>query len=315
MARPNHRVTTVVRSIRRESARVLSYELADPDDWRLPPFTPGAHVDVHLPNGMIRQYSLCGDPAIGNRYVIAVQKDDAGRGGSVFMHDAVRVGDILPVSLPRNHFSFAGPAAPSVFIAGGIGITPVLAMIEAVDRAGAPGVLHYAVRDRRDLPFRKFLEALEETGRARIYAASAKQRLAIDLLFENAPASTHFYCCGPERMVADFRQAAARWPAGQLHVESFGAHGPAAAVAYNIELVRSRRSIQVAASETMLAALRRSGVELDASCEAGVCLQCKTRYLEGDVEHRDLLLTAEDRRTHLTPCVSHGMSRTVVLDL
>ncbi len=156
----NHHVTTVVRRITPETDRVRVYELSDPDDWDLPPFTPGAHIDVHLPNQMVRQYSLTGSPDDRKHYAIAVQLEPRGRGGSASMHRDVNLGDILPVSLPRNNFPLAVNAEHHLFIAGGIGITPFVPMIEALVHAKASFELHYCTREPGMTPFKGRLDAI-----------------------------------------------------------------------------------------------------------------------------------------------------------
>lgn len=318
MASPNHRVTTVVREIRRESDRVVSFTLADPDDWELPPFAPGAHIDVHLPNGAVRQYSLHGSPHERNRYRFAVQREEGGRGGSILLHGGVREGDTLLVSLPRNHFPLAEGASRHVLIAGGIGLTPILAMADELRRRGEPFEMHVCSRSRADLPFRERVDDLVRAGLATVYTTRDGQgpRLDLDRLAQRAEPGAHLYCCGPERMISAFLAASAGRDPGTVHVEHFGAAALAPGdAAFTVELARSKRSIPVAAGTTILTALREAGVEIVASCEGGVCLTCKTRYLAGAPIHRDLVMKPAERREYMTPCVSGCASDTLVLDL
>lgn len=312
-----HRVTTVVRRIRPVADDVLSFELADPDDWELPPFTAGAHIDVHLPNGAVRQYSLHGDPAEANRYRIAVKREAAGRGGSACLHRDVAEGSILPVSLPRNHFPLA--AAPHhVLIAGGIGITPFLSMIPALAASGAGFELHYCTRTPAATPFLEQLAPLAASGRVRHHFSrgDTSARLDIAALIARLPPDAHVYCCGPAAMIQAVRDAAGPRLADRLHAELFGQpDGPADDGGFTVELARSGRSIAVPKGQTMLAALREAGIEIDASCEAGICLDCKTRYLAGTPVHRDLALRAADRADFVTPCVSGCAGPGLVLDL
>jgi ferredoxin-NADP reductase len=318
MVSPNHRVTTVVRDMRRENAGIVTLTLMDPDGWPLPPSQPGAHIDIHLTNGAVRQYSLCGDPADFTRYRIAVQREADGRGGSILLHGETRVGDTLLVSLPRNHFALAAPGHRHILVAGGIGLTPLMSMVEELRRRGDAFELHVCLRSRADMPFRDWLEPLERQGLARIYATRDPEgsRLDLDALVGGAPANAHVYCCGPARMIDAVLAAASGRPAETVHVEHFGAARiPPGGEAFTVELARSKRSIPVAAGMTILEALRESGVEIEASCEGGVCLTCKTRYLEGAPIHRDLVMKPADRREFMTPCVSGCATRRLVLDL
>jgi ferredoxin-NADP reductase len=318
MVNPNHRVTTIVREIRRESDRVFAYVLADPDDWDLPPFTPGAHIDVHLPNGMVRQYSLYSSPRERTRYRIAVQREKGGRGGSAYFQDAVREGDVLLVSLPRNHFPLAAQARKHLLIAGGIGITPIVSMVEELRRRSEPYELHFCARAPNEMPFRSWAAPLVEQGAATLYftRGEPRRRLELEALVKGAAPGTHIYCCGPERMIRAVAAAAEGRSPETMHYEHFGA--PTVAVssgAFQVELARSKRIVPVPAGTTILAALREAGVELDASCEGGVCLTCKTRYLGGIPIHRDLVMKPAERREFMTPCVSGCASEKLVLDL
>ncbi|HMG49417.1 MAG TPA: PDR/VanB family oxidoreductase [Inquilinus sp.] len=312
-----HRVTTIVRRIRRVSDDVLSFELADPDDWELPPFTAGAHIDVHLPNGAVRQYSLHGDPAEANRYRIAVKREAAGRGGSACLHRDVAEGSILPVSLPRNHFPLA-PAPHHVLIAGGIGITPFLSMIPALAASGDGFELHYCTRTPSATPFLEQLAPLATAGRVRHHFSRGEVPAPLDIaaLIARVPPDAHVYCCGPAAMIRTVQDAAGPQFAGRLHAELFGrADGAADDSDFTVELARSGRRIPVPRGQTMLAALREAGVEIGASCEAGICLDCKTRYLSGTPVHRDLAMRAADRTEFITPCVSGCAGPSLVLDL
>jgi ferredoxin-NADP reductase len=318
MVRPNHRVTTVVSDITRENSSILTFTLMDLDGWQLPPFQAGAHIDVHLPNGAVRQYSLCGDPADGLRYRLAVQRETGGRGGSVLLHDTVRVGDTLLVSLPRNHFPLASSAGRHVLIGGGIGLTPIMAMAETLRRTGEAFEIHACVRSRADMPFQDWLEALERQGLARIHGSRDAGGVRLDIadLMHSLPEDAHVYCCGPSRMIEAVLAAGAGRHEDSVHVEHFGsARIPPGGEAFTVDLARSKRSIPVAAGMTIVEALRESGVEIDASCEGGACLTCKTRYLDGVPIHRDLVMKPAERREFMTPCVSGCASERLVLDL
>ncbi len=319
MFRFNHHVTTVVRCITPETDRVRVYELSDPDDWDLPPFTPGAHIDVHLPNQMVRQYSLTGSPDDRKHYAIAVQLEPRGRGGSASMHRDVNLGDILPVSLPRNNFPLAVNAEHHLFIAGGIGITPFVPMIEALVHAKASFELHYCTRERDMTPFRDRLDAMSPAGTIKYHhdGGTPSRGLNVAALLRRERRREHVYCCGPEALMVDVAKATAGRRSGTTHFEFFGARqaiGGADPAGYEVKLARSGKVIAVSPGQTMLAALRAAGVEIDASCEGGVCRTCRTRYVSGVPLHRDLVMTSDERREFITPCVSSSAGPLLILD-
>lgn len=314
-----HRVTTVVRAVEPVSEGVLAFELADPDDWELPPFDAGAHIDVHVPGGGVRQYSLFGDPAEQNRYRISVRREEAGRGGSVRLHRELSVGSVIPVSLPRNHFPLRdGPS--HVMIAGGVGITPFLSMIPVLERRGASFQLYYGSRSPETTPFLDRLRPLAARGLVHhsfSRGSDVASRLDLAAILAKVPSDAQVYVCGPLTMVQEALALGKHALSGRLHVELFGGEvaGAPSDPDYTVELARSGRLLVVPRGQTMLAALREAGFDLDSSCEGGVCLECKTRYLAGQPVHRDLTLPAADRRNFITPCVSGCSSERLVLDL
>lgn len=309
MANPLHLVTTIVHDSAEISPGIRLLHLADPDDWELPPFTPGAHVDLYLPSGKVRQYSLCNDPAERRRYSIAVGLSAEGRGGSAEIH-ALRQGDEVLLSLPRNLFALV-EAPRVVMIAGGIGITPFMPMVRQALREGRDFTLHYATSSAELTPFRAELTACGD--RVRFHHSDIGDRLDLAAIIASVGPEDHLYCCGPNRLLEAVAALAA--PLGmRFHAESFGATAPAQ-TAYEVHLARTGRTLPVAAGQTMLEALRAAGVEVSASCEAGVCLNCKTRYLSGTPLHRDLALPDAERATHLTPCVSGCAGSAITLDL
>jgi ferredoxin-NADP reductase len=310
-----HRVTTVVRHVEDIAEGVRTFELADPDDWPLPPFSAGSHIDVHLPSGLVRQYSLYGDPIEANRYRIAVRRDDLGRGGSRALHQEIRKNAILPVSLPRNLFPLAD-ARHFVLIAGGIGITPLLSMVHVLSRNHTSFELYYSSRTPEATAFLRQLAPLAARGLVHHYFSrgAKSQRLDVAQLLAHARQDAQIYCCGPRPLIEAVKSAGAAMFTDRIHTESFGtSHDNPAA--YQVRLARSGRTIHVPEGETMLNALREAGVDVPSSCEAGVCLECKTRFLEGTPIHRDLLMAVADRRDHLTPCVSSCSGPLIVLDL
>jgi vanillate O-demethylase ferredoxin subunit len=287
----------------------------DPDGWELPPFAAGGHVDVHLPGGHVRSYSLCNDPIDSTRYVIAVKREPHGRGGSLVLHDRVSVGDVLGVSLPRRGLTLVDGAKRHVFVAGGIGITPFLSLAATLRRAGAEFILHLCARG--EPPLRASVEPLATSGRA-VFHDTRAGRPDLAALIGSPDPETQLYCCGPRGMIAAFEEAAMRagWPQGQTHVEHFVPlptehDGPR----YAIVLARSRISGEVPAGGSALAALRALGVEVDASCEGGICGACRVRWLEGPPIHRDRVLSPAERERDVMVCVSGSAGPRLVVDL
>ncbi|MFC4668912.1 PDR/VanB family oxidoreductase [Seohaeicola nanhaiensis] len=312
MAKSIHRVSVEIRRIEALPGNVRLIELADHDDWELPPFTSGAHVDVHLPSGRIRQYSLCGSPDEPTRYLIAVARDAAGRGGSAEVHDALAPGMPLLLSLPRNHFPLISEGRV-VLVAGGIGITPFLSMLPELLRTGRNFELHVCTPSAQHDGFSRFLGDVP-ADRLKVHYSDDGSRLDLSGLIDGLGPEDHIYVCGPGRMISEAREFEDRL-GERLHIELFGAGETGQQAAYVVELANSGQIVPVGAGETMLEALRAAGVEVPSSCEGGVCLDCKTRYLEGTPVHRDLVLPAHERGTHLTPCVSGCAGDRIVLDL
>ncbi|MFJ3894580.1 PDR/VanB family oxidoreductase [Streptomyces sp. NPDC090083] len=275
----------------------------------LPRWEPGAHIDLVLPSGLVRQYSLCGDPADTSSYTVAVRLVRDGRGGSREVHEQVREGTELEVRGPRNRFPLI--AAPSyVFVVGGIGITPVLPMLRALPE-GADWRLVYAGRTPDSMPF---LDELAEFGADRVTVASGR-RPELDALRAELPEETVVYCCGPEEMMA---AVAERFP--DVRLERFapraqlgGASG--GDTAFEVELRRSGRTLTVAADSTVLAAVRAELPDTLYSCEQGFCGTCQQRVVEGEVEHRDELLTDAERDDSMLICVSRARGERIVLDM
>jgi len=310
MVKPIHRVTTVIKETRDIAPGVRLLRLSDPDGWDLPPFSPGAHIHIHLPDGLVRPYSLCGDAADRSSYFIAVQKEPDGRGGSRQVH-ALQQGERILVSLPKNLLPLTN-APHVILIAGGIGITPFMPMIHEMSRQGRTFELHYASR-QSDAAFLPELEALC-AGRMTRYDAERGQRLRLDDVISAIDATGHLYCCGPERMIGELLAKTGHMR-DRVHVEYFGVSADVGQQAYKIRLARSSRTVPVKQGQTMLEALRAADVDVSASCEGGICLECKTRYLEGTPVHRDITMPKSERDTHLTPCVSGCAGASITLDL
>lgn len=297
---------------------VCALTLVAADGGALPAFTAGAHVDVHLPGGLVRQYSLSNDPAETRRYVLGVLLEPQSRGGSRAVHQQLVPGQTLQVSAPKNHFPLV-KARRSLLIAGGIGITPILAMARQLAGAGADFELHYAASSVERMAFRAEIEASAWAEVAHFHVGD--DRLDVDALLAAQGADVHAYVCGPKRLIDAVTEAAQRlgWAGERVHHEFFaGAEPPAPDEnrAFEIEL-RTGQVITVPADRTAAQALIAAGVPLLTSCEQGVCGTCLTRVLAGQPEHRDLYLTPEEQAANdqFLPCCSRSRSGRLVLDL
>jgi vanillate O-demethylase ferredoxin subunit len=306
-----------------EAQDICTYELVDVEGRTLPAFSAGSHVDVHLPNGITRQYSLCNDPAESHRYLIGVLRDPASRGGSQAMHDLVNEGDTLQISPPRNHFPLAHEARQSLLLAGGIGITPILCMAERLAIAGASFDMHYATRSRTRTAFYDRIAASGFASRVQFHFDDGPdaQKLQIAALLKAPQPGVHLYVCGPKGfMDAVLGTARANgWPDVQVHYEYFGAEVVKSADdgSFQVKLASSGKLVNVAKDQTVVQALAQAGVEVLISCEQGVCGTCLTRVLEGECDHRDMYLTPEEQAANdqFTPCCSRAKSPVLVLDL
>ncbi|HVX74867.1 MAG TPA: PDR/VanB family oxidoreductase [Bradyrhizobium sp.] len=298
---------------------VMLFEFRSPEGLTLPPYTPGAHIDLYLPNGLVRQYSLVNDYATGNRYVIAVKRSPASTGGSCYMHDQLRVGTLLQIGTPRNLFPLIENAEKSVFVAGGIGISPIFSMIHRLAALGRSWELYYALRRREDAAL---FGDLPTSGTVHLHVSTERfgERLDVAAVVQNADPQAELYCCGPNAMIDDFvgaTKACGRLPE-RVHVEYFSGAGPTeASGSFSVELARSGRVIAVAAGVSIVEALREAGIETMVSCEKGVCGACETRVLRGTPDHRDLILTEEERSEGqlMMICCSRAKSEMLVLDL
>jgi vanillate O-demethylase ferredoxin subunit len=306
-----------------EAEGICSFELVGTDGAPLPAFSAGSHVDVQLPGGLTRQYSLCNDPTETHRYLIAVLRDPASRGGSLAMHDAVQQGDLLTISTPKNHFALAHEAGSHLLLAGGIGITPLLCMAERLANVGAAFEMHYCTRSRPRTAFAERIAASAFASRVQLHHddGPAGQRLDIAALLAERPAGRHLYVCGPKGFM-DAVLGAARaqgWPESQLHYEFFAAEvAPVAGDAsFEVQLASSGRIVVVPSDRSIVQALAEAGVTVATSCEQGVCGTCLTRVIEGVPEHRDLYLTPEEQAAgdQFLPCCSRSRSARLVLDL
>jgi vanillate O-demethylase ferredoxin subunit len=302
---------------------ISSFELIAIDGGGLPPFTAGAHIDVHLPNGMIRQYSLCSDPADTTRYVVAVLRDTQGRGGSVAMHDELLPGSNIKISRPRNHFPLVRNAHKHHLVAGGIGITPMISMIAALQARNESFHLYYCTRSKERAAFLETLQPLVAAGLASIHYDDAQGcGLNLAAAFKTPQQGAHVYYCGPNGFMSAMQQATEHWPAGTVHFERFGApdatENDADALPqeeFTVQLARSGGTYVVKPGETIVEVVTRHGVEIDVSCEEGYCGTCMTRYLAGQPEHHDTVLDDDDRETFVMVCCARARGEPLVLDL
>ena len=298
---------------------VMGLILVPNDGGGLPGWTPGAHIDLHLPGGLIRQYSLCGDPADGSSWRVAVLREPDGRGGSAAVHDLLAEGDEISASFPRNHFEL-DDSGGYLFIAGGIGITPILPMVAEVSRRNRPWRLAYGGRSRGSMAF---LDELGAGGdRVTVWPQDERGLLDLDTLLGEPCPGTMVYCCGPAPMLAAVRERCAAWPPGRqtLRVEQFTPEDDATAgdpAAFEVELASSGRVIGVPAGQSVLAALRGAGIEVLSSCEEGTCGTCETGVLDGVPDHRDVVLTPAEREAGdiMMVCVSRSKTPRLVLEL
>lgn len=315
--RPITTVKTIVTAIEEAGAGIKLFTLADPDQWELPPFKPGAHIDLHLPNGLVRTYSLCNEPADNARYVIAVKREAEGRGGSRALHDDVGVGDVIGVSLPRGGLEAGAGIVRCVFVAGGIGVTPFLSMAQHLARTKqADFGLHLIVRE--EVPLAAQLGPLIEQGRVVVHRTSRTGRPDLAALVGEGGPATTVACCGPEGMIDDFERVTAAWPAANVHIERFVAPAPVLdpdAKPFTLSLSRTGTEIQVRAGQTMLAALQEGGIDIATSCCGGICGACKVGWLEGKPVHRDRILSPYERERYLMVCVAGSDADRLVLDL
>ncbi|RUQ03831.1 PDR/VanB family oxidoreductase [Curtobacterium sp. HSID17257] len=292
---------------RREVATdVVALDLAPADGAPLPDWEPGAHVDLEVVSGTERQYSLVTTTPEGH-WRIAVLREPEGRGGSVAVHEGLTVGAEVVVAGPRNHFGF-DPTRPAVFVAGGIGITPLVAMIDAAERAGTPWELHYAGRSRSRMAFVDELVAAHPE-RVAVAAADEHPRLhVVGLLAE--PRDAVVYCCGPRGLMDAVEAAAAHWPAGSVRVERFepAADVDAPGEPFEVELAVTGVTVSVPADRTLLEVAEEAGAFVLSSCREGTCGTCETPVLEGAVEHRDTVLSPEEQADDrsMMVCVSRA---------
>lgn len=323
-----------VRQITYQANGINSYELVHPDGEELPPFAAGAHIDFHFRDGSVRQYSLCNDPIERHRYVIGVLKEVNGTGGSLALHERLHVQRLVSVGQPRNNFPLAEEAGRHLLLAGGIGITPMMSMVHVLERTGADYELHYCSRGPEVTAFREELAPPAAKGRVSFHFDGGVPANGLDIarLLDNPRAGAHLYYCGPPGFMGACARAASNWPAGSVHCEHFSAAaspkqflsnaemeaaGDAAlsGLGFQIKIASSGAVFIVPNDKSIVQVLGEHGIEVRTSCQAGLCASCKVRYVAGEVEHRDMVLSDEEHEEYLTACVSRAKSSMLVLDL
>ncbi|HVR49295.1 MAG TPA: PDR/VanB family oxidoreductase [Pseudorhodoferax sp.] len=315
-------IVLMVRGIRWQAEGIHAFELVHPEGHALPAVEAGAHVDVHLPGGVLRPYSLAGDPEDRSRWTLGVLREAKGRGGSRAMHESLRVGDPITIGWPRNAFSLAEGAQHAILLAGGIGITPLKAMAHALAARGGSFELHYCARTPRHAAFLDELRALVPADRLHLHHDNGEPDKGLDLvrLLAQHTEGTHLYFCGPGGFMDACAAAASHWPQGTVHSEHFKAperpkNLDAPAGSFEVRMARSGAIVQVLPEQTIVRALELAGHRVPTSCLSGLCGSCKVDYLEGEVDHQDFILSDEEKARCLTVCVSRAKSGCLVLDL
>jgi ferredoxin-NADP reductase len=300
---------------------VLRLRLKAADGHPLPRWTPGAHIDLQCGDtGLSRQYSLCGDPQDTDSYEIAVLREATGRGGSAWVHEHLRSGATVQVRGPRNHFPLDEGASHLILVAGGIGITPISAMARRARALGLSYEIHYSGRRRAGMALLARLQA-EHGDRLHLYVAEEGRRADYAALLATPRAGARIHACGPARMQDGLEAASRHWPEDSLRMEHFvstvGALDPAREQGFEVELRASGRVLQVRNDQTLLDALRNARIEVQSDCREGLCGSCEVPVLEGDVDHRDMVLTRGERTacTKMMSCCSRARSGRLVLDL
>jgi ferredoxin-NADP reductase len=318
-----HEFTTdlIVRRRSTPAEGVVVLDLAHPENEDLPRWEPGAHIDLILDDGLTRQYSLCGDPHDSGVWRIGVLLDPSSRGGSKYVHEKLSEGVKVRVRGPRNHFPLVD-AAHYRFIAGGIGITPIFAMLESVQRAGGDWTLLYGGRTGASMAFAEDL-AERYPERVTLWPQDERGLLDLESLLKDPEENTLVYCCGPEALLSAVEQQCAHWPSGILHIERFAAKTPTAEEAaealdqFEVVCQRSGVSFEITSDQSILEVLEEAGIPILGSCYEGVCGTCEAKVLEGIPAHRDSVLSDAENAAGevMMPCVSRSRTERLVLDL
>jgi len=306
----------MVRQVRWEADGVVTVDLSDPNNAELPPFKPGEHIEVNLPTGIVRQYSLCGSLDDRTMYRIGVLREHRSRGGSEYIHSFLRPGQRIRVRGPINNFDFH-PSSEYIFIAGGIGITPILPMIEAADATGSTWKLGYAGRSANSMAFSDHIGGYGD--RVFFYPRDKLVRIPLAEWLGNPQEGVDVYACGPESLLSAVENHMSKWRPEALHLERFRALEVPPKPNYEIDVIctRSERLVTVRCDQSILAALEDAGVPVSGSCKEGLCGTCETKVVDGIPDHRDSILTGQDRSINdrMFICVSRSRGATLTLDV
>jgi ferredoxin-NADP reductase len=316
-----------VRQITNEAEGINTFELVDPSGRELPEFSAGSHIDIHIPGNFLRQYSLCNNPQERHRYIVGVLNDPNSTGGSRSMHENVRSGDLVTVSYPRNNFPVRDEAKHHLLLAGGIGVTPMMAMIERLQTMCADFTMHYCTKSEEQTAFRGRLADLEREGRIVNHYDGGDPSKGLDIpeLLKEHPEGTHLYYCGPTGFMLATKEGSAHWPSETVHFEYFAPVAMEKSTAgesvqlgdaeFQVTISSSGATYNIPADKSIVDVLRENGIDIDTSCEAGTCGTCKTHYLEGEPDHNDFVLTDAEQKEWVMVCCARSNSEKIVLDL
>ncbi len=314
MELPEDRMTLTVTARKEIAKDICEFTLARPDGGALPPFTPGAHITVETPSGAMRRYSLLNEGAAPASYVISVKRETNSRGGSASMHDTVKIGTTLNVDPPENEFELV-EAPKYLLIAGGIGITPILSMARKLSTEGKPFKLIYCTRTPEETAY---LDEVAALPGATVHHDNGDIDSFYDFWdhFEN-PGAEHVYCCGPAPLMEEIKAISGHWAEGRVHFEDFAGVDAVRAddTPFLVRIASTGREIEVPADRSILEAIREAGEKTVSSCESGTCGTCKCRLIEGEADHRDLVLMDEEKDDYIMICVSRAKSGALVVDL
>lgn len=330
---PSHGMRLQVRQITHQARLINSFEMVHPECEDLPEFTAGAHIDFYFRDGSVRQYSLCNDPRERHRYLIAILRDDKGRGGSQALHERVHVQRTVSIGKPRNNFPVHEEAKHHLLLAGGIGVTPMISMMYHFQATGADFTLYYCTKSPEHTAFKPELADFIADGRVIVHHDDGIPEKGLDIkaLLKDHPSGTHLYYCGPPGFMRAVKKFSAHWPDDSVHFEYFSAAASpksvmsseelsnagddAVGIGFQVKVASTGAVFAVPNHKSIVQVLAENGIEIEVSCEAGLCRSCAVRYLEGQVDHRDLVLTESERAQYLTPCCSRAKSSLIVLDL
>ncbi len=330
---PEHGLRLQVRQITYQAININSYELVHPEGEELPEFSAGAHIDLYFRDGSARQYSLCNDPVERHRYLIAILHEAHGRGGSHALLERLNVQRKVFIGRPRNNFPLREAAERHLLLAGGIGVTPMMAMLARLRTIGADFTMHYCTKDPEHTAFRPEFKDLVADGRVIVHHDGGDPSKGLDIagLLKDHRPGTQLYYCGPAGFMRAAEAGAAHWPEGTVYCEYFSAEAEpkatmtgeelsvmaddAVGIGFQVKIASTGATFFVASDKTIVQVLAENGIEVEVSCESGLCGTCATRYLEGEVDHRDLVLEKVEQAQYLTLCCSRAKSQVLVLDL